>query len=168
MLTKEFPSLVRSVSCTTRAPRPGEEEGRDYFFLSKREFQEKVQQEAFLEHAEVFDELYGTTQEFVTSKLKLGKDVVLVIDTQGALQIQKKDIPATYIFITAPSMKELKARMEKRHTEDQQHMQQRLIWAKHEIEMLSHYDYHIVNDKLEEAYNVLKSIFVAEKHKIRR
>ncbi len=94
--------------------------------------------------------------------------MVLVIDTQGALQLQKKIKGAIFIFISPPSFNELKERLQKRKTENTQSMEARLSLAKHELEMVHHYDYHIVNDDLDTAYNVLKSIFIAEEHKVRR
>lgn len=167
MLTKEFPIVARSVSCTTRAPRPGEKEGEDYFFLTKQEFKAREAKNEFLEHAEVFGEYYGTSKAFVESQLRKGKHVVLVIDTQGALQL-KKNVDAVFIFITAPSLSILEERMAQRQTENKQMMEQRLVWAHHEIEMIPHYDYHIINDNLEIAYTALKSILIAEEHKITR
>lgn len=168
MLTKEFPSIVRSISCTTRNPRPGEHEGIDYFFIDKAAFKVKIDQGDFLEHAQVFGDDYGTSQEFVKSQQARGKHVVLVIDTQGALQLKKKLKDAIFIFISPPSLSELKERMNKRKTETPQLMEERLAWARHELEMVHHYDYHIINDHLETAYTVLKSIFIAEEHKVRR
>lgn len=168
MLTKEFPSIVRSISCTTRSPRPGEHEGIDYFFLSKAAFKAKIDQGDFLEHAQVFGDDYGTSHEFVKSQQAHGKHVVLVIDTQGALQLKKKLKDAIFIFISPPSLAELKERMNKRKTETPQMIEERLAWARHELEMVHHYDYHIINDHLETAYIVLKSIFIAEEHKVRR
>lgn len=168
MLTKEFPSIVRSISCTTRNPRPGEHEGIDYFFINKETFKAKIDQGDFLEHAQVFGDDYGTSQEFVKSQQARGNHVVLVIDTQGALQLKKKLKDAIFIFISPPSLIELKERMNKRKTETPQLMEERLAWARHELEMVHHYDYHIINDHLETAYTILKSIFIAEEHKVRR
>ncbi len=167
MLTAEFPSIVRNVSYTTRTPRPGEKEGEDYYFLTKEAFEKKLLHNDFFEHAQVFGEYYGTSKETVLEQRKKGKHVVLVIDTQGALQI-KESLKAIFIFITPPSFAELKKRLIKRETETLQHTEKRLAWASQEIEMLSHYDYRIVNDDLALAYHVLKSIVVAEEHKIRR
>jgi guanylate kinase len=170
-LTYEFPAIVRSVSCTTRAPRPNEHEGKDYFFLDKKAFESKIQEDGFLEHAKVFGDYYGTSREFVQKQQAAGKHIVLVIDTQGALQLQKHfkgKTPAVFIFISPPSLTELKERLHKRKTENPQLIEERLTWAKHELEMVHHYDYHIVNDHLDTAYTVLKSIFIAEEHKVRR
>lgn len=167
-LTREFPSVVRSVSCTTRAPRPSEQDGKDYFFFDKKTFEDKIAKGDFLEHATVFGEYYGTSDEFIKKQTALGKNVVLVIDTQGALQLQKKIKDAIFIFISPPTLSALKERLEKRQTENTQSMEERLSLAKHELEMVRHYDYNIVNDHLDTAYTVLKSIFIAEEHKVRR
>jgi guanylate kinase len=166
MLTKEFPCIVRSISSTTRSPRPGEKDGQDYFFLTKDAFRAKIQKGDFLEYAQVFNEYYGTSTEFVKTQTAQGKHVVLVIDTQGAQELKGK-IPAIFIFISPPSLTELKGRLDKRQTEHPELIEERLAWARHELEKMHKYDYHIVNDHLETAYTVLKSIFIAEEHKIR-
>lgn len=168
MLTREFHSVVRSVSCTTRAPRPGEHNGKDYFFLAKEAFEAKIKHGDFLEHAEVFGEYYGTSGEFVKAQQAKGKHVVLVIDTQGALQLKKKLKEAIFIFISPPSLKELEKRLHNRKTETPQLIEERLAWAARELELVHHYDYSVINDHLETAYTVLKSIFIAEEHKVRR
>jgi len=168
LLTREFHSVVRSVSCTTRAPRPGEHDGKDYFFLTKEAFEAKIKHGDFLEHAEVFGEYYGTSGEFVKAQQAKGKHVVLVIDTQGALQLKKKLKEAIFIFISPPSLKELEKRLHNRKTETPQLIEERLAWAARELELVHHYDYSVINDHLETAYTVLKSIFIAEEHKVRR
>ncbi len=165
-LTQEFPSVIRSVSCTTRKPRPDEKEGVDYFFLTEEAFQAKLKSGDFLEHAEVFGALYGTSRLFIETAQKSGKHVILVIDTQGALQI-KKIIEATFIFISPPNLEELKKRLLRRRTEPLEMIEQRLAWAERELEMISHYDYHVINDDLSVAYTALKSILIAEEHRIR-
>lgn len=167
MLTKEFSCIKESISCTTRQVRPGEVPDEDYHFLSKEDFQKKIKQGDFLEHAEVFGHLYGTSKEFVEKQESLGRHVVLVIDTQGAMQLKGK-IPAVFIFISPPSLEELKVRLLKRQTEDVDSVEKRLSWAKKEMGMVSHYDYHIINDRLETAYECLRSILIAEEHKVRR
>jgi guanylate kinase len=170
-LTDEFPAVVRNVSCTTRAPRPGELEGKDYFFFDKQAFEAKIAQGDFIEHAKVFKDYYGTSDEFIKKQLASGKHVVLVIDTQGALKLQKLfkgRTPAIFIFISPPSLAELKERLVKRKTENLSSIEERLAWAKRELEMVHHYDYNIVNDHLDTAYAILKSIFIAEEHKVRR
>ncbi|MBM3199155.1 MAG: guanylate kinase, partial [Chlamydiae bacterium] len=110
LLVKEFPSVVESISCTTRAPRLGEVHGRDYYFLTPQEFEERRQRGDFLECAEVFGSWYGTSKEQVQAKRKQGKHVVLVIDTQGALRLQAVNVQATYIFIAPPHLQALEER----------------------------------------------------------
>ncbi len=166
MLTDEFPNVVRSVTCTTRKPRPGEVNGVDYFFLSEEEFEKKLKAGDFLEHVGVFGHHYGTSRSLVEKDLNAGKHVILVIDTQGALQLKKK-IDAIYIFISPPSMEELKKRLHKRGTETPEAIEKRINWARHELEMISHYDYHVINDNLPLAYDALKSILIAEEDRIR-
>ncbi len=166
MLCEEFDCVKESVSCTTRPPRLGEIEGEHYFFLSSQEFERRVSKGDFLEHANVFDFQYGTLKSTVADERRKGRHVVLVIDTQGALQLKGK-VSGVFIFVTPPSLEELRERLLKRKTESLEVIEKRLEWARHEIEMVSHYDYHIVNDNLMVAYEVLRSIFIAEEHKLR-
>jgi guanylate kinase len=167
ILTQEFSCVVRGITSTTREPRPGEVEGRDYFFLTEEAFQKKVEAGVFLEHATVFGHHYGSSKEFVQHEQKKGRHVVLVLDTQGALKLKGK-LAATFIFITPPSLSHLQERLLKRKTESAQKIEERMSWARHELEQIVEYDYHIVNDNLEIAYTVLKSILIAEEHKTRR
>jgi len=167
MLSQEFPCIVESISCTTRPLRPGEVEGKDYHFLSREEFEEKIRQGDFLEHAEVFGYYYGTSRAYVLKQQELGKHVFLVIDTQGAMQLKKRDFPAFYVFVSPPSIDELKIRLVKRQTESIDVIEKRLSWAQKEMEMVSHYDYHIVNDNLNLAYAILRSIVIAEEHRVK-
>lgn len=167
MILKEFPhEIAESCSSTTRQPRPGEVAQHHYEFISVPEFERKMEAGEFLEHARVFGNYYGTRKEEVDRLLNLGKHVVLVIDTQGAMQIIGK-IPAVFIFISPPSFEELKSRLFKRRTESEDKIQERLLWAKQEIALASRYDYHIINDNLEVTYQILRSIFIAEEHKRR-
>lgn len=165
MLIQEFPRVVESISDTTRLPRTGEQTGRDYHFLTKERFESKVKSGDFLEYAEVFGYYYGTSKSEVLKQQEEGKHVVLVIDTQGALKLRKELFPAVLIFIKPPSLAVLRERLIKRKTEAAQHIEQRLNWAAHEMEMAAYYDYQIVNDSLHHAYDVLRSIFIAEEHK---
>lgn len=167
MLSQEFPCIVESVSCTTRPPRPGEIEGKDYYFLSQKEFEEKVREGDFLEYAEVFSYHYGTSLSFVHKQQGMGKHVFLVIDTQGAMQLKKKNFPAIYVFLSPPSLEELKERLIKRKTESPEVIDKRLSWAEAELAMAKNYDYHIINDHLEQAYAILRSIVIAEEHRVR-
>jgi len=167
MILKEFPEdIAESCSCTTRHPRPSEVSKKHYEFLSVEEFEEKIAVNDFLEYAKVFGNYYGTQKEEVTRLQTQGKHVVLVIDTQGAMKI-KQQVPAVLIFISPPSLEELRRRLFKRRTEDEEKIQERLLWAKQEIAMAPNYDYHIVNDHLDITYHVLRSIFIAEEHKRR-
>lgn len=165
-LTSEEPHIVRNISYTTRAPRKGEVEGKDYHFISFQEFERKIKKNDFLEYAEVFGHFYGTCKESVEKLLNKGCDAVLVIDTQGALAI-KKLLKGVYIFVSPPSLKELEKRLVNRKTESASELKTRLEWASRELKQAVHYDYNIVNSDLKEAYIALKSIFIAEKFKVR-
>ncbi len=167
MLSQEFPCIVESISCTTRKPRTGEREGQDYHFLSSQAFEEKRRQGDFLEYAEVFGYHYGTSRAYVLKQQEMGKHVFLVIDTQGAMQLKKAQFPGVYIFLSPPSLSELKDRLVKRQTESQEMIDKRLSWAEAELEMVAQYDYHIVNDNLDLAYTILRSIVIAEEHRVR-
>ncbi len=166
-LKKEFTSIAESVSFTTRPPREGEVDGIHYHFVSPREFQKKVKNGEFLEHAQLFDHDYGTSKEEIRRLQKEGKDVVLVIDTQGALFL-KQHVEGIFIFIEPPSLEELRRRLILRKTESDAMLEKRLLWAKEEMKAALLYDYLIVNEDLEIAYQVLRSIFIAEEHRIRK
>lgn len=163
-LVEELPHAVRSISYTTRPPRAGEKDGRDYHFVSFQEFHRKIEKGEFLEYAEVFGHFYGTAKKCVDSLLNKNLDTVLVIDTQGALAL-KKSCKGVYIFLSPPSIEELKERLQKRNTESLKELELRLSWAKQEINKANHYDYHLINQDLDETYQALKSIFVAERLK---
>lgn len=167
MLCNEFPDAVeRSISCTTRKAREGELNGDHYHFISDSEFRQKVQEEAFLEWAEVFDAKYGTLKSEVEQICKKGKHAFLVIDTQGAAQLMTS-LDAIYLFIKPPSMEVLKQRLEGRQSESPEAMLGRLSQAEKEMKKSSVYDYQICNDDLQLAYQVLRSIIIAEEHKNR-
>ncbi len=163
-LVKEFDSVVESVSFTTRPIRKGEIEGVDYCFISQDEFKKRIKQDEFLEYAKVYDYYYGTSKKWVEKRLNKGKHVVLVIDTQGAKQIRKK-ISASFIFIMPPSINELKKRLHLRKTDSSKSIKERVAWATKEIKEAKNYDYVIVNDDISIAYQVFKSILIAEEHK---
>ncbi len=166
MLSQEFSCIYESVSCTTRPPRSGEVEGEDYHFLSASAFKEKISQGDFLEYAEVFGYYYGTSRVLVEKQQNLGKHVFLVIDTQGALQLQSQKFVATTIFLSPPSVEELKERLLKRSTESLEVIEKRLSWAREELAVIDRYDYHIINEDLTQAYAVLRSIVIAEEHRV--
>jgi len=167
MLCAEFPCVVMSISFTTRKPRPGEIEGKDYHFISQEEFKRRIEKGDFLEHARVFEEHYGTSRHAVEELRKSGKHVVLVIDTQGAMQLIKK-FDAVFIFILPPDADELQRRLVGRKSESQGAMEQRLSWAQKELALASSYDYQIINDDLQTAYAALRSIVIAEEHRSNR
>lgn len=166
MLSQEFDCIVESVSLTTRPVRPGEKDGVDYHFLDSATFTKKVEEGEFLEFAEVFGYHYGTSKLYVQEQQALGKHVFLVIDTQGAMHLKSQGFSAVYVFLSPPSLEELKERLMKRKTEALEAIEKRLSWAKQELAMLIHYDYHIVNDHLTQAYAILRSIVIAEEHKV--
>lgn len=160
------PHIVESTSCTTRSPRKKEVPGRDYHFLLKEEFVKKIENQEFLEYAEVFGHYYGTLKSDVEKVIRQGKHVILVIDTQGALKL-KEFFKAIFVFIVPPSLEELERRLRQRKTESEEIIKERLNWAQTEIEQAEKYDYFIVNDDLEIALEILKSIVVAEEYKNR-
>lgn len=164
MLSEEFSCVKESISCTTRAPRPSEIDGVHYHFLPEEEFKLKIKNEEFLEYAQVFGDFYGTLKQSVEEDRKKGCHVILVIDTQGAMQLKEK-IKSCFIFISPPNLEELRERLQKRKTEGEEKIKKRLDWAKEELKMAPHYDYHIVNDNLIVAYDVLRSIIIAEEHR---
>ena len=166
MLKEEFHNVVDSISYTTRPPRANEVAGRDYNFISGVEFEKKIKEGEFLEYAKVFHHYYGTSKKRVDAQRAKGKNVILVIDTQGALQLMDQ-LDAVFIFISPPNLEELRARLYRRKSEDEEAMQTRLSWAEKEMALASEYDYHIVNDNLKIAYDVLRSILIAEEHRNR-
>ena len=161
---EEFSCITESISFTTRAQRTGEIPGRDYYFVSKEEFEKRIREGDFLEHAEVFGYHYGTSRELVKEKQAKGNHVLLVIDTQGAMQL-KSAIDAVFIFLRPPSIEELRARLIKRSTESHEVIEKRIAWATHELQVAEKYDYQVINDDLLIAYETLKSIIIAEEHK---
>lgn len=164
-----LPGLVFSVSHTTRAPRPGEVAGRDYHFVSPEEFQTMREGDppGFLEWAEVHGNLYGTGRAGVERQLQAGRDVILDIDVQGALQVRGAASPVM-IFIAPPSLSELEARLRKRGTESEETIRLRLDNACQELKLADRYDYLIINDRLEDAVDSLRAIIVAERCRRRR
>ncbi|HRU01514.1 MAG TPA: guanylate kinase [Victivallales bacterium] len=157
-LLKKYPNLHFSVSCTTRAPRPGEENGKDYYFISKDEFRKKIKQHAFLEYAKVYSNFYGTLKSEVIAKLKSGVDVLLDIDVQGAMKIKNKSRKDALlrrclemVFIGPPSFAELERRLKSRATENKDIIEKRLHNAKKELNFWKKYDYLIINKELNKA-----------------
>ena len=165
-LLKDDKNLVASVSYTTRPPRPKERNGVDYYFVTKKEFLGKRNKNGFLEWANVFGKFYGTPKKEVEEHLKRGRDVLLLIDVQGAKKVKKTRPDAVYIFLAPPSKAELKRRLEKRGTESRQEINRRYKVATHELKELNDLslcDYRIVNRYIPRALEVLEGIIRAER-----
>ncbi len=156
------PNFMLSISCTTRKPREGEVDGVNYFFLSKEEFQKNINEDKFLEWAQFAGNFYGTKKKYINRCLEDGKDIILEIDTQGALQVKKQMPEAVLIFICPPSLEALESRLRGRHTEDEETIQKRLNEVKVELERARKFDYKIVNDELERAITELEKVISKE------
>jgi guanylate kinase len=156
------PPIIRCVTATTREPRPGEQDGVDYHFMSVQQFHEMAQQNGFLEYANVFGNWYGTPKDWVAAQRREGRDVVLKIDVQGALNVRDNAPSALLIFFRPPSLEELERRLRARNTESEEQIARRLLDARKELAQAPHYDYTIVNDEIDEAVNDLSSVLRAE------
>ena len=167
-LIKENSNIWMSVSMTTRKPRPLEKEGVDYFFVSSEDFLNKIKDNTFLEYASYNDNYYGTPKDKVEEKLNEGKDVILVIDINGAINIKKIIPSALFIFIMPPDMETLKNRLIGRKTESKDKVVQRFITAYNEVNNYKKYNYVVVNDKVQDAVNKVKSIIQSEKCRVDR
>ncbi len=161
-------NLQLSVSATTRAPRPGEEHGKQYYFLSREEFEGLIDQGKMLEHAEYVGNYYGTPRDPVEEWLSRGRDVVLEIEVQGGAQVKKLMPECVSVFILPPSMKVLGERLRGRGTEAEETVQKRLAAARQEIPQAKEYDYLVFNDRLEDAVEDILAILRAEKLKYSR
>lgn len=166
MLTQESSYITESISFTTRSPRENEVEGEHYHFVSREIFEEMIEVGDFLEYVTLYGDYYGTSAKLVEQQQIEGKHVVLVIDTQGAIQLKEK-VSCVLIFIQPPSLEVLKNRLENRKTEISEKIEKRLQWATYELEMIRHYDYCFVNDDLQTSFQVLYSIIIAEEHRIK-
>ena len=161
-------SLTFSVSVTTRAPRAGEEEGKDYYFITDEAYKELLDKDAFLEHASVHDHGYGTLKSQIHEKMAQGKNVLLDIDPQGARQVMAKWPDCVSIFLLPPSYQELRARLYGRNTEAPEVIERRLYNARGEIESAGLYQYNVVNDDIESAFAKTAAIIAAEKQRTNR
>jgi len=159
------PGLKFSISYTTRAARGDEQNGREYYFVPRNEFEEMIHKDEFLEHANVFGNYYGTARRFLREAEEEEKDLLLDIDVQGAAQIKRKIPAAASIFILPPNRQELEKRLRTRSLDAEDVIQRRLVTASREIENYDKYDYILVNDRLEESVDALKSILLAERLK---
>jgi guanylate kinase len=167
-LIKDSSGPVRSISVTTRPRRKGERNGREYFFVSKAEFARLRRKHRFLEWAKIFDHFYGTLRDFVGQKRRQGKDVLLLIDVQGAIQIRKNIPDAVFIFIAPPSYAVLKKRLERRGLDSSREIARRLRQARKEMACCKAYDYVIINNHLEKARAKLAAIIMAESCRINK
>ncbi len=162
-LLKKVSDLEFSISYTTRAPRGSEVNGRQYYFVSRPEFEKMIREDAFLEHAEVFGNYYGTARCFLSNAEQNGRDLLLDIDVQGAKQIQDKMPDATSIFILPPNRKILEERLRKRSEDSDEVIQRRLDKATSEIENYHRYNYILINDQLEDSIKLLRAVVRGER-----
>lgn len=161
-------NLTYSVSMTTRAKRPGERDGIDYYFVSRDEFLKRVDEGKFLEHAEFVGNFYGTPLDKVNERLEDGQEVVLEIEVEGALQVKKKVPDCVMIFIVPPGKEALYQRLRKRGTESEDVIQQRIEKANREFKLAKYYDYIVVNDEVSNAADRIMAIIRAEHAKTAR
>lgn len=163
-LVEEYKGYSLSISATTRKPRPGEENGREYFFLTREEFEQKIADNALIEHAQYCDNYYGTPRDYVEEQMALGRDVILEIEIQGALAVKKQYPDAVLLFVAPPSAEELRRRLLGRGTETEEVVDKRLRRAKEEAQGIEAYDYLLINDDLETCVKELHAIIDAAHH----
>ena len=168
LFQREGHNLVYSVSMTTRAPREGEVDGREYYFVTRDEFENRINNNGFLEYAEFVGNYYGTPLDKVEKQLSEGNEVVLEIEVQGAMQVREKMKDAVFIFIAPPRMSDLKKRLMRRATESEDVIQERYDKACKEVELAYMYDYIVVNDTVDNAADKIMAIIRAEHAKTRR
>ena len=165
LLRQKHPEISYSISATTRQPRPGEQDGVNYYFYTKEKFREMIDQGQLLEWAEVYGNFYGTPKQKVLDRLEAGEDILLEIDTQGALNVMKVMPEGLFIFLLPPSLEELAARLKGRGTETEESLHRRLGAAVDEIKLATKYRYVVVNDKVEDAQETIANIIEAEHHR---
>lgn len=165
-LHRRMPDVLRCVTATTRRPRPGEVPGRDYLFLSVTQFRDMVEEDAFLEYANVHENLYGTPRAWVEARRAEGSDVLLKIDVQGGLTVRGAVRDAVLVFLRPPSVAELERRLRARLTETDEEIVKRLLDARAELQQMPHYDYVVINDEVERAADLLRAIILAERCRI--
>lgn len=160
-LVQEYDNYALSISATTRAPRAGEEDGREYFFITKEAFEQKIAENGLIEYARYCENYYGTPRDYVEKQLEAGRDVILEIEIQGALKIRKQFPTALLLFVMPPNVEELKHRLTGRGTETPEVIDRRLARAVEEAEGIEEYDYIVVNDDLETCVEQLHEIILA-------
>lgn len=166
LLERYHDEYALSISATTRSPRTGEQDGVHYFFLTKEAFEEKIQKQDFLEYACYVDNYYGTPRDYVEKQLEAGKNVILEIEIQGALQVKKKVPDALLVFITPPSAQILEERLRGRGTETEEVIASRMARAAQEADGCEVYDYLVVNDKLDDSVTLIHQIIQCEKNRM--
>ncbi len=162
-LLKEFSNLKRSISCTTRPPRPGEKEAIDYYFLNRNAFEALLKQDSFFEHEEVHGAFYGTPKAPILQRRAEGLDTILDIDTRGAQNLKKSFPDTCLIFLMPPSLEVLEERLRKRKTEAENSLQRRLQDARSQIAEKDKFDYVIINDDVDQTYKKLREIILRKK-----
>lgn len=163
-----YSDLNYSISMTTRAPRRGETEGVSYYFRTNEQFEKLIQEDAFLEYAQVYDHYYGTPKKYALDLIEKGQSVLLEIDIQGAMQVKERYPKGVFIYIVPPSLEILSGRLHQRGTDSEDVIQRRLAQITNELAMAHKYDYIVVNDILEDAVHKTCSILEAEKCKLSR
>lgn len=164
-LLEKYDNYALSISATTRAPREGEEHGREYFFRTKQEFEELILHDALIEYAQYVENYYGTPKAYVEKQLEAGKDVILEIEIQGALKVKEKFPDTLLLFVTPPSAEELKRRLINRGTETKEVIDSRLRRASEEAKGMPLYDYILINDDLEECVDTMHEVIQSQHNK---
>lgn len=168
IFSKEEQKFVYSISATTRLPRTGETDGGDYFFKTREEFEQMIQNKQLLEYAEYVGNYYGTPLEYVENTLATGKDVFLEIDVQGAIQVRELMPDGVFIFLTPPDLNELESRIVNRGTDSDEVIAKRMKTAREELELMKYYDYSVVNDTVDNAVQKIEAIIQTEHLRIIR
>ena len=168
IFSKEEQKFVYSISATTRLPRTGETDGVDYFFKTREEFEQMIQNKQLLEYAEYVGNYYGTPLEYVENTLAKGKDVFLEIDVQGAIQVRDLMPDGVFIFLTPPDLNELESRIVNRGTDSDEVIAKRMKTAREELELMKYYDYSVVNDTVDNAVQKIEAIIQTEHLRIIR
>lgn len=167
-IMEKYDNYALSISATTRAPREGEVNGREYFFKTVDEFEKMIAQEELIEYAKYVSNYYGTPKAYILEQLEAGKDVILEIEIQGALKVREKFPDTLLLFVTPPSAKELEHRLTMRGTETPEVIASRMARACEEAEFMDHYDYLVINDDLEECVEELHELIQREHQKVTR
>lgn len=162
LLERYSEQYALSISATTRQPRTGEQHGKEYFFLSREEFEQMIREDALIEHANYVGNYYGTPKSYVLEQMEAGKDVILEIEIQGALKVKEKFPETLLLFVTPPGAAELEKRLRGRGTEAEDVIRNRLKRAVEEAEYMEHYDYILVNDELERCVEAMHELIQAQ------